>query len=62
MYGIFVAVVAAITIGVVVLVAELDQPPAVYEDREPWAQPGAPSIEPAPIDFPRYGKSGPGAE
>jgi hypothetical protein len=37
MYGIFVAVVAALVIGGLLLVKELDQPPASNADAAPWA-------------------------
>ena len=47
LYGIFVAVVAALVFGGKLLVDELDAPPAEYEAKAPWAQ--GPQIEPRPI-------------
>ncbi len=59
MYGIFIAVVAALAIGFVLAVNAFDQPPETYEDLAPWAQEEAPQVEPPPIDFPRSGNPGP---
>ncbi len=49
LYGVFLAVVAAMVIGGVVLAGELDQAPAEYEDQAPWAQPDAPQEPPPPL-------------
>jgi hypothetical protein len=62
MYGIFLAVVAAIAIGFVVLANELDKPPKSYPDKAPWAQADAPNTPPPPLDFPTYGNPGPRPE
>ena len=62
MYGIFLAVVAAITIGFIVLAGELDKPPNEYKDEAPWARADAPNIKPQPIDFPTYGNPGPDSQ
>jgi hypothetical protein len=59
MYGIFLVVVAAIVVGGLVLVNELDQPPKSYPDEAPWSQAEAPNSAPQPIDFPTYGNPGP---
>jgi hypothetical protein len=59
MYGIFLAVVAALFVGGFVLVKELDQPPKSYPDEAPWSQADAPNRPPQPIDFPTYGNPGP---
>ena len=62
MYGIFIAVVAGIVVGFLVLANNLDQPPEKYADEAPWSQADAKQIPPAPIDFPEYGHPGPGEE
>lgn len=62
MYGIFLAVVAAIAIGFIVLAGELDKPPKAYKDEAPWARADAPNIKPQPIDFPTYGNPGPDSQ
>jgi hypothetical protein len=62
MYGIFLAVVAAITIGFIVLAGELDKPPKEYKDEAPWARADAPNVKPQPIDFPTYGNPGPDSQ
>jgi hypothetical protein len=62
MYGIFLAVVAAIAIGFVLLANELDKPPKSYPDKAPWARADAPNIPPPPLDFPTYGNPGPEPE
>ena len=49
LYGIFLAVLAAVVIGFIVLAGELDQAPAEYEDEAPWSQPDAPQEPPAPL-------------
>ena len=51
-YGIFIAVVAAIVVGFVVLVNELDQPEDKYPATAPWQDS---KVKPAPLDFPRLG-------
>jgi hypothetical protein len=61
-YGIFLAVVAAIAVGFIVLAGELDQPPKAYKDEAPWSRADAPNIKPQPIDFPIYGNPGPDSE
>jgi hypothetical protein len=48
LYGIFIAVIAALAIGFIVLANELDQPPETYSDEAPWSQPDAPQRPPAP--------------
>ncbi|MGH2955129.1 MAG: hypothetical protein ACRDK9_14160, partial [Solirubrobacterales bacterium] len=53
-YGIFLAVVAALAIGFIVLANELDQPPETNEDVAPWSSEDAAQVPPAPLDFPRY--------
>ena len=50
MYGIFLAVVAALVIGFIVLANQIDQPPDKYEDQAPWSQPNAPQTPPAPLE------------
>jgi hypothetical protein len=55
MYGIFLAVVAALVIGGKVLADKLDEPPKTNPDVAPWAAADAQQRKPAPIDFPRYG-------
>jgi hypothetical protein len=60
MYGIFLGVVAALAIGFYLLAKNLDEPPAKYEDKAPWAQADAKQVKPPPIDFPNYGHPGPG--
>jgi hypothetical protein len=62
MYGIFLAVVAAIAVGFIVLAGELDQPPKSYPDKAPWARADAPQVQPQPIDFPAYGNPGPDSQ
>jgi hypothetical protein len=49
MYGIFLAVLAALAIGAILLVDKLDQPPDKVEAQAPWAQPGAPQHPPKPL-------------
>ena len=60
MYGIFIAIVAALAIGFVIAINEFDQPPPEYDDLAPWAQEDAKQVEPAPLDFPPNGNPGPG--
>jgi hypothetical protein len=62
MYGIFLAVAAAITIGFIVLAGELDKPPKAYKDEAPWSRADAPNVTPQPIDFPTYGNPGPDSQ
>jgi hypothetical protein len=50
LYGIFIAVIAALAIGFIVLANELDQPPDTYADEAPWAQPGAQQQPPKPLE------------
>ena len=52
MYGIFLAVVAALVIGFILLANELDQPPETYEDTAPWQDS---NIPPTDIDYPELG-------
>jgi Rho termination factor, N-terminal domain len=52
-YGVFLAVVAALLIGGKLAADELDQGPAVNEDKAPWAQGDAEQRPPDPIDFPK---------
>lgn len=49
MYGIFLAVLAVVAVGAIILVDKLDQPPDKVEARAPWAQPGAPQHPPKPL-------------
>jgi hypothetical protein len=51
-YGIFLAVVAALVVGFILLVNELDQPPDKYEDLAPWQDTNVP---PRDIDYPQLG-------
>jgi hypothetical protein len=51
-YGVFIAVLAALAIGFIVLANELDQPPETNPDEAPWTGNETP---PSDIDFPRYG-------
>lgn len=62
MYGIFIAVVAGLVVGFLLLANKLDQPPDKYADEAPWSQADAKQIPPAPLDFPEYGHPGPGEE
>ena len=47
-YGIVLGVIAALVIGAIVAVGQLDQPPANYADEAPWSQAGAPQEKPTP--------------
>lgn len=49
LYGIFLAVVAALVIGGKMLADELDAPPAEYADEAPWSQPDAEQRSPRPL-------------
>ena len=62
MYGIFIAVVAAVAVGFILLAGELDKAPENYKDEAPWSQADAPNTPPAPIDFPVYGNPGPSTQ
>jgi hypothetical protein len=55
LYGGFLAVVVAAAFGFILLADRLDEPAEVHRSEASWAQPGAPQIEPAPIDSPRNG-------
>jgi hypothetical protein len=57
-YGVFLAVLAALVIGFIVLANKLDQPPETNPDVAPWSREDASQVPPAPLDFPRYGKPG----
>jgi hypothetical protein len=48
MYGIFLAIVAAIAFGCIVLANELDKAPKNHPDKARWAQTDAPNIPPKP--------------
>ena len=48
LYGIFLAVVAALVIGGIILVGKLDTP-AHVENSAPWSKPGVKQIPPKPI-------------
>jgi hypothetical protein len=56
LYGLFIAVTAALVVGFVVLANELDKPPDVYEEAAPWTNSETPA---APIDFPQLGEPAP---
>lgn len=60
-YGIFIAVVATVSIGFYLLARELDQPPETTAVEAPWAQPGAEQVPVRPLDFPRNGQTDVGA-
>ena len=49
LYGIFLAVAAALVIGFLVLANQLDQPPDSYPDEAPWSQADAPQRSPEPL-------------
>jgi hypothetical protein len=49
LYGIFVAVVLALAIGVKVLADQLDKPPDHISATAPWAQPDAQQHQPKPL-------------
>jgi hypothetical protein len=55
-YGIFLAVLAALVFVAILAVDELDKPPEKYQDEAPWVNSHR---EPAPIDFPEYGEAVP---
>ena len=48
-YGVFLAVVAALTIGFLLLAKELDKAPANNPDEAPWSQQGAEQNPPIPL-------------
>ncbi len=50
LYGIFIAVIAVLAIGFIVLANELDQPPETYADEAPWAQTNAPQRPAQPLE------------
>ena len=50
LYGIFLAVIAALTIGFIVLANQLDKPPETYADEAPWAQPQSAQRPPEPLE------------
>jgi hypothetical protein len=52
MYGIVLAVIAALVVGFVLLANQLDQPETNYPDTAPWQDS---QTKPAPIDFPHLG-------
>ncbi len=49
LYGIFVAVVAALFLGGLALVHALDKPPEHIPNSAPWSKPGAKQIPPKPL-------------
>lgn len=55
LYGGFVAVAIVVVIGFLTIVDQLDQPAETHSNDASWAQPGAPQVEPAPLDSPRNG-------
>jgi hypothetical protein len=55
LYGGFLALVVAAAFGFVLLTDRLDQPAEEHRNEASWAQPGAPQLEPAPLDSPRNG-------
>jgi hypothetical protein len=50
LYGIFLAVTAALVIGFVLLAGKLDQAPDSYADEAPWAEPDAPQRAPEELE------------
>jgi hypothetical protein len=52
-YGVFLAVVAALLIGGKLAADELDQGPAVNADKAPWSQADAEQHPTQPLDFPK---------
>jgi hypothetical protein len=50
MWGLVVAVVIALAVGLKLLADELDQPPAKVENTAPWAQGDAPQKKPKPLE------------
>jgi len=50
MWGLAVAVVIGLAIGLKLLADELDQPPAKIENTAPWAQRDAPQKKPKPLE------------
>lgn len=60
-YGLFLAVLAVLVVGAIIAVNEFDQPSDDYPAAAPWAEESAPQIEPAPLDYPRNGETGPGS-
>jgi hypothetical protein len=49
LYGVFLAIAAALVFGGKMLTDKLDEPPASNPDRAPWSQPDAKQIPPKPI-------------
>jgi hypothetical protein len=49
LYGIFLAVTAALVIGFALLASKLDQPPENNPDEAPWSAPDAPQRPPQPL-------------
>jgi hypothetical protein len=56
-YGVFLAVVAVLVVGFIILAGKLDEPPETNPDVAPWSREDAAQQPPAPIDFPRYGRN-----
>jgi len=56
-YGAFLAVVAALIVGGVIAVRELDRPPERVTAEAPWARPSSEPLPPRPLDFPRNGRT-----
>lgn len=52
LYGAFLVIVVALAFGFKLLADELDQPPETVKAEAPWKDS---TVEPAPLDFPRYG-------
>jgi hypothetical protein len=50
LYGVFLAVTAALVIGFVLLAGKLDQAPDSYADEAPWAEPDAPQRAPEELE------------
>lgn len=55
LYGGFVAIAIVVVIGFLTIVDRLDQPAETHSNDASWARPGAPQLEPAPLDSPRNG-------
>lgn len=54
-YGIFIAVVAALTIGFLTIVSGIDNREVPLEDTAPWTAANAVQTAPRDVDFPRNG-------
>ena len=50
LYGIFLAVAAALVIGFILLAGKLDQPPETYADQAPWSDADAPQRAPQELE------------